>query len=224
MKKPDYTPERRPLGARDWGFVRRGAEWLARLGVPPNAISIAGLVASAGAGMALIASATSTQPALPLITACLLILARGACNVLDGMVAVGRGIASPSGELYNEVPDRISDAVTFIGAGYALGGLPELGYLAAVAAVFTAYVRAQGCALGAPADFRGPMAKTHRMAVVVVAAFYTALAPASWQPAGVIRPDGGVMAVALLVILAGCAVTSWRRLRRCARFLKQNAS
>ena len=42
-------------------------------------------------------------------------------NMLDGMVALASGRASKVGELYNEVPDRVSDAAVFIGAGLAWG-------------------------------------------------------------------------------------------------------
>jgi len=40
-------------------------------------------------------------------------------NMLDGMVALASGRASKVGELYNEIPDRVSDAAVFIGAGFA---------------------------------------------------------------------------------------------------------
>ena len=65
-------------------------------------------------------------------------------NMLDGMVAIETGKASPAGAMYNEVPDSVSDAAMFLGAGYALGGQPPLGYIAALLAVFLAYLRAQG--------------------------------------------------------------------------------
>ena len=32
------------------------------------------------------------------------------CNLFDGMVAIAQAKASAKGELYNEVPDRVSDA------------------------------------------------------------------------------------------------------------------
>ena len=60
------------------------------------------------------------------------------------MVAVGSGKASPLGEVYNEVPDRIADPLILIGAGFAAGGSPTLGYVAALLAVFVAYVRVLG--------------------------------------------------------------------------------
>jgi phosphatidylglycerophosphate synthase len=39
--------------------------------------------------------------------------------MLDGMVALASCRDSKVGELYNEVPDRVSDAAVFIGVGYA---------------------------------------------------------------------------------------------------------
>ena len=221
MNATSYSPERRPLGARHWSASGAAARWLATRGVSPDAISLTGLFASLGAGAALALTGWGYRPAPPLILACILILLRGCCNMLDGMVAVSTGKASRRGELFNEVPDRLSDSATLVGAGYALGGVPALGYLAALAAVFTAYVRVQGCALGAKADFRGPMAKVQRMFAVVAAALYIAFAPASWQPVLSSASPAGVMALALLLIIAGCVLTALLRLRRCARHLQE---
>jgi len=81
-------------------------------------------------------------------------------NMLDGMVALASGRDSKVGELYNEVPDRVSDAAVFIGAGYAWGGNVALGYIATILAIFTAYVRAAGKIAGAPNEFRGPNGQT----------------------------------------------------------------
>lgn len=223
MIKKEYTPERRPLGARKWNASHAAAGWLAARGVSPNSISVAGFFASLGACAAFVETRGSGQPALLLVAACAFILLRGMCNMLDGMVAVSTGKASPGGELFNEVPDRLSDSVTLVGVGYAVGGIPELGYAAAIMAVFTAYVRVQGCALGTPADFGGPMSKTHRMFVVVGAALYAAFAPVSWQPAIAAFPGAGVLSLALAVIIIGCAITSARRLRRCFKILKGGA-
>src|SRR5207249_11225370 len=80
-------------------------------------------------------------------------------NMLDGMVALASGRASKVGELYNEVPDRISDAAVFIGAGFAWGGNVTLGYVATILAIFTAYVRAAGKIAGGSNEFCGPMAQ-----------------------------------------------------------------
>ena len=79
------------------------------------------------------------------------------------MVAVLREVASPVGELFNEVPDRVSDAATLIGFGYATGSNPVLGFVATIFAIFLAYMRAQGKVAGAHQEFCGPMAKQQRM-------------------------------------------------------------
>src|SRR5207245_4613587 len=111
------------------------------------------------------------------LAAALLIQLRLLANMLDGMVAIECRRASPVGELFNEVPDRISDVATLIGAGYAAGGDVTLGYLAACVALFTAYVRAMGKAAGANQEFGGPMAKQQRMFIVTVIAVYCAVVP-----------------------------------------------
>ena len=114
------------------------------------------------------------------VLAALFVQARLLANLLDGMVAVGSGRASPEGELYNEVPDRVADALILIGAGFAAGGTPALGYLAALVAIFVAYIRALGGSVGVQALFMGPMAKPQRMATITAACVYSACVPAGW--------------------------------------------
>src|SRR6185436_8826335 len=111
----------------------------------PNAISVASVVFAAGAGASFIATAHTDGPTQRLLWlgGGLGVAARALCNVFDGIVAVETGRASPLGELYNEVPDRFSDVFYLCGLGYAAGGSPMLGWLAAATALLTAYARAQ---------------------------------------------------------------------------------
>lgn len=132
------------------------------------------------------------------------------CNLLDGMVAIEGGKRSPAGELYNEIPDRISDAATLVGLGYAAGSVPVLGWIATAVALFLAYIRAAGVVAGAQQAFHGPMAKPHRMAAVTLAALVATAAPLAWH----------VPAVALGAIIAGGAMTAPRRLAAIARDLR----
>ena len=94
------------------------------------------------------------------------------CNLLDGMVAVEGGKGSPAGVIYNDAPDRVADVLILVGAGYSGAGEPgvvkifamlPLGWCAACVALGTAYVRTLGASLMGVHDFRGPMAKQHRM-------------------------------------------------------------
>src|SRR5215831_529776 len=153
-----------PIATRNRKWAQSAATWLASRNVSPNAISIAGMCACIVSGLALALSSVEYNRVFWLIAAFGAQL-RLTANMLDGMVALASGRASKVGELYNEVPDRVSDAAVFIGAGYAWGGNIALGYIATILAIFTAYVRAAGKIAGAPNEFCGPMAKQHRMLV-----------------------------------------------------------
>lgn len=220
--EPTAAADRRPIAARSLPIVQAMAAWLVARRVSPNAISIAGMVAGIAAGVCFAA----TPLVEPLPARLLLLLGAGLvqlrllANMLDGMVAVGRGIASPLGELYNEVPDRVSDACTLIGLGYAVGGWQEMGYLAALLAVFTAYIRAVGRGAGAGSDFRGPFAKQQRMFLVTLAAVYLALAPRCWDLRWGPADRYGVAAAVLVIIAAGSALTALRRLAGIAARLR----
>jgi phosphatidylglycerophosphate synthase len=147
--------------------------------------------------------------------------ARLACNMLDGMVAIERGVASAVGELYNEVPDRISDMAVLAGLGMAAGSSAALGLVAACLAVMTAYVRAAARAAGAPQDFRGPMAKPQRMWVVIGVCVAMSVLPGAWRGAEVGSSTVGLPAAGLGVIVVGCVVTCWRRLARAGAALRE---
>jgi phosphatidylglycerophosphate synthase len=217
--------DRRPIAVRRWRVFQALAALLARWGVAPNAISLAGAICGVGAGAALAATGTlsSFEQRVAWLASGLLIQLRLLANMLDGMVAVEGGRASPVGELYNEVPDRVSDTATLIGAGYAAGGDVTLGYLAACVALFTAYVRAMGKAAGARQEFCGPMAKQQRMFTVTVIAAYAGLAPADWQPAWGPSSTWGLMAAGLALIVAAGLATALRRLLRIAATLRKAA-
>ncbi len=211
------TLERRPMFTRDWNISQQFAGWLIARRVPPNAISLAGMAGGIAAGLALAATQFSPLPQVMFLLAVAGILVRGIGNLMDGMVAVGSGKASPFGELFNEIPDRVADVAILVGAGYAAGGNPTLGFGAALVAVFVAYVRAEGKVTGAVQHYCGPMAKPGRMLVILLLALYDGLTPAGWQPAVHLgNQTFGLMALGLAVIVAGGIVTAIRRLKRIA--------
>ncbi len=88
-------------------------------------------------------------------------------NMFDGMVAFASNMSSPLGELFNELPDRIADTIIIVGFSLNQNGDYSLGLWAAIAAMFTAYVRATvKLALG-KSVFAGPMAKQQRMFLII---------------------------------------------------------
>src|SRR6266481_2055633 len=211
--------DRRPIATRNRKWAQSATAWLASRNVSPNAISIAGMCACIAAGLALGLTSVEYNRILWLVAA-LGAQLRLTANMLDGMVALASNRTSKTGELYNEVPDRISDAAVFIGAGYAWGGNVALGYIATILAIFTAYVRAAGKIAGAPNEFCGPMAKQHRMLVITFGCLYSALVPRSWQIFHFDNTRLGVMGLTLFVITVGCLITVGRRLNRIAYALR----
>ena len=207
--------DRRPIATRNRKWAQAATAWLAARHVSPNAISIAGMCACIVGGIALGMTSIADYRILWLICA-LGAQLRLTANMLDGMVALASGRASKVGELYNEVPDRISDAAVFIGAGFAWGGNIALGYIATILAVFTAYVRAAGKIAGAPNEFCGPMAKQHRMLVITLICLYSAVTPRSWQIISFNDSQIGLMTLGLAVIIVGCVITVFRRVSRIA--------
>ncbi|MGZ8370176.1 MAG: CDP-alcohol phosphatidyltransferase family protein, partial [Caulobacteraceae bacterium] len=140
-------------------------------------------------------------------------------NLLDGMVAVEHGRGRALGPVWNELPDRSADAMFLVGAGYgaALAGISwaaPVGWLCAVLAVLTAYVRELGRSLGFAADFSGPMAKPHRMALLTAACAVSA-AENLWGWHGM------TLAYALVLMAAGTALTAARRTAHLAAALKR---
>ncbi len=222
MTEENYQPsQRRPIASRELPIMGRIAGSLHRLGISANTISVTSVVFASAAGVALAATAQTADWMSRgcWLAAALLVQLRLLANLFDGMVALASATASPVGELFNEVPDRLADSAVLIGLGLAAGGSPTLGYLAALIAIFVAYVRAMGSVAGASQVFIGPMAKPHRMFVVTLVCLYHALTPGTWQP--VAAGSGlGLAAVALGVIAGGGLVTAVRRLGRIANELR----
>jgi phosphatidylglycerophosphate synthase len=175
--------------------------------VTPNQISISSVVFAALGAWALV----DARP-LALVAAAVCVQLRLLCNLLDGMVAIEGGKPSKVGALYNEFPDRIADSLLLVALGYAAGA-GWLGWLAALLAALTAYVRATGGALGLPQDFRGPMAKPHRMAVLTVACLVGA-GEATWNG------TRWTLLAAAVAIALGSALTCATRTRSISRALR----
>jgi phosphatidylglycerophosphate synthase len=218
---PAHTAMRRPLRSRQSRWAGLAAGWLVRRHVQPNTISLASVAFAVLAGVCL--AATSMPVAVPrvllLLVAAASIQLRLVCNLLDGMVAIEGGLKTRSGELYNEVPDRVADTLILVGAGYGVAWGPSastLGWVAATLAITTAYVRLLGVSVGAPQYFIGPMAKQHRMAVLTAACFVGVLETVLAQP-----HTGGALGLSLLVIILGLIVTVGRRLQRIAADLER---
>ncbi|RWR02608.1 CDP-alcohol phosphatidyltransferase [[Pantoea] beijingensis] len=215
------TNDRRPIATRDKPWAKKSALWLKNKGVTPNQISLA------STGCALLAcfcflfafyfSSLIVRDGLLLLAAGF-IQGRLVCNLLDGMVAVEGGLATPAGPVYNELPDRLSDTLIFVGVGYGLSAYPgagTLGWIAALLALMTAYLRLLGGTCGLRQRFSGPMAKQHRMALLCGCALLAIFLPAHYGQT--------LFFLCLVVISLGALITCWRRGKCILDELHQNA-
>lgn len=237
-------PDRRPIPGRTLAISRRITKLFVHSRITANSISLIGLVFGIAAGVLLGTSSTGGRWFFVLAALCIFL--RLLCNMFDGMVAIEGGKQSRVGAIYNELPDRLSDAATLIGAGYALAHAssepilgstlgetfgPTLGYIAALLAVLTAYIRTLGKAEGAGNDFCGPMAKPHRMWTLIIACVISAVVPGSWLAQACatfasflpqdIQPQSVPLLLALAIIIVGSSVTCVRRTLRIARRLRE---
>ncbi len=194
---------RRPLATRAQRWPRAIAALLGKLGITANAISVFSILFGFSTFYILVFEPHESF-FYNCLWAALTVQLRLLFNLLDGLVAVEGGSQTATGGLYNEVPDRLSDALTLIGVGYACHAYPlgvELGYLATVLAFFTAYIRVLGVSLGTTSYFLGPMAKQHRMAAITVALVLTAFVHFKV-----------LLWVGLWIVTLGAAITCYRRL------------
>jgi phosphatidylglycerophosphate synthase len=167
----DYTPSsRRPISE----IFRRTADAATRFcvqnGIHPDTISYLSILAAIAAA---ICFWKSGQARWLLIVAPLFCYLRLWFNMLDGMVAVAAGKASRRGEILNDLPDRISDIIIFVGVAHSGLMNPLVGYWAAIFAVLTAYVGLFGQALGAQREFGGMMSKPWRMVALSIGTWLT---------------------------------------------------
>jgi phosphatidylglycerophosphate synthase len=203
-----HTDARRPLASRSTKWAGALATAAVRAGLTADAISIFSLIFSVAgtAGLLLLPRPWN------LLAGAVGIQLRLLCNLLDGMVAIEGGKKSKVGVIYNEVPDRVADSLFLVALGYAVG-IPWVGWLAALAAAVTAYIRVLGGTFGLAQDFRGPLAKQHRMAVMTLGCL---LGIGEWFW------DGGqrILVAAAYVIAFGAVVTCGTRIRAIAKQLQ----
>lgn len=211
-----YQPtSRRPIAGAFRSTARAAVRLCVRWGIHPDVVSYLSVVAAAAA--AVLFRESGRWPWLLLI-APLFCHVRLWLNMLDGMVALAAGKASPRGEVLNELPDRVSDVLIFVGVAHSGLCNPLSGYWAAILALLTAYVATLGQAAGAVREYGGVMSKPWRM---------VALTAGAWATWAAIRFRAGdihlgrptIFDWTCLIVLAGCIQTIAVRLTRIFRSL-----
>ncbi|MFC1597301.1 CDP-alcohol phosphatidyltransferase family protein [Planctomycetota bacterium] len=217
----DYQPESRRTIADVFRRTAHAAvRGCVRLGIHADIVSYGSMVAAAAAGVCFWRSG---QFPILLVPAALCCYFRLWLNMLDGMVALASGKASYRGEILNDLPDRVSDVIIFVGVAHSGLCNPFLAYWVAIFALLVAYVGTFGQAVHVQREFSGVMAKPWRMVVLHVGAWIT-LGFILWGPGNL--PYGGLTILdwTHLLIIAGCLQTIWIRLARIMRALKDKNS
>lgn len=209
--------QRREIKTRDKKWAQNLAKLLSNLNITPDCISVMSVIFALLSGIMFALIGTDILPEkLFFITplfAVMFMQLRLLCNLLDGMVAVECNKHSVYGDIFNEFPDRLSDSLIFVGAGIA--GHSQLsiilGLVLALFAMFTAYTRVLGGAIGTKQYFIGPMAKQHRMAFLTITAIFCMLSSTIHVK---------LFPIALSVMIFGCVITVYRRVTRIAQELR----
>jgi len=139
----------RPLIAGFTDLVAPVSEWLIRLRIRPNTITMISAIIVVGAGAAF----GLDQPRL----GALWLLLSGLLDILDGQVARGGGMVSTFGAFFDSTLDRIGEAVLYAGIAIYFQvavqqALPVLGVFLSIAALtgsfLVSYTRARAEGLG----------------------------------------------------------------------------
>jgi phosphatidylglycerophosphate synthase len=216
-----YEPSsRRPIGEGFRSTARSATALCVRLNIHPDTISYASVVAAVIAALCFWKS--GFQPWL-LVAAPLFCYLRLWFNMLDGMVALASDKASWRGEILNDLPDRVSDVLIFVGVAHSGWMNPFLGYWAALFALLTAYVGMFGQAVGVQREFSGVMSKPWRMVALHVGAWIT-LGFFWWNDGVVFLGDFMILDWTCLVIVAGCLQTMTVRLKRIMAALRARSA
>jgi phosphatidylglycerophosphate synthase len=202
--------ERREVKTRNMEWARWFAKRINRLGASPNGISMLGVICAAISGILFYRGGADKNTSYIFVGAVFIQL-RLLCNMLDGMIAIEHNKKSVYGELFNDIPDRFEDVFIIVGIGYVFPDFSWLGWVTALWAVLTAYVRHLGKALGCPAYFFGPQAKQHRMFLLTAGAFTQCYVGFSMP----------IVPWTMMLVAIGTAYTFFRRLGSIARDLEK---
>lgn len=165
------------IGERIRGFTLGVGEYLARLGLTPNALTAIGLVLNV-----LVAAVIATGNLVP--GGILLLIASG-FDMLDGAVARATGTVTRFGGFLDSTIDRYSEAVVLGGVlvyvlgtdDYRIGSL--LVFTAAIGSIMISYARARAEAAGWKASV-GLLARPERVVVLALGLLTGQVIPALW--------------------------------------------
>jgi CDP-diacylglycerol--glycerol-3-phosphate 3-phosphatidyltransferase len=162
------------LKSRVRGFLAPAARLAADLGIPPAAVTFAGLALSVFAGWSIALG--------HFLGAAFLLILAGLCDMMDGETARAGDSATPSGAFLDSTVDRYSEIVVLLGAlHYYLARshtAPEATtalavFVAITGSLMVSYTRARGEAIGRKCEV-GLTERPERMVILIIGALFGA--------------------------------------------------
>ena len=176
----------------------------AAAGITANMVTIAALVLSIAAGLAigLTGGARWSLWLLPVV-----LFVRMALNAIDGMLAREHGMKSALGAILNEIGDVVADSAIYLPFAYIGGVAPAAVVAFVLLAIVSEMTGVVGVQIGASRRYDGPMGKSDRAFLVGAAAVLLALAPSfDW-------PGADIVSWAFLAASALLCLTIFNRAR-----------
>lgn len=184
-------------------LTRRFTLLLMAMGISSEAVAIIGMLLGILAGASFMATGESINAILFWSLGLFFCLLRILSIRLDRMLPPTSSRQSLEEVFFNELPERVSDAVTLIGFGFAVQSSAWLGLAAALSAIFSAYIRSIAFSRGAgqKSASSGPMTRIHRLMLLSL----TSILMIIEVPGDHFRTP--IPQIALWVIIFGCALT-----------------
>jgi CDP-diacylglycerol--glycerol-3-phosphate 3-phosphatidyltransferase len=188
--------------------------WMVRRRVSPNTLTTLSLAAGLAAGAALALGWFGLGGWLIMVSA--------AFDVLDGMVARERGIASESGDYWDSIADRLCDMAALIGFGIYYSdslALFMLVVLALVASVMVSYARAKAESYGVK-TYGGVMQRHERVTYLGIGAGASPIVALITEPTDA-RPEYWLAVAAIAIVAFFSSYTAIRRAVSTFRALRE---
>ena len=160
------------LKPRFQDVLRPYAAALVKRGLTPNQVTIATLSICALCGLLV---ALFSEAWFPLILLAPVAALRLALNAIDGLMAREHGLATPGGQMLNEVADVGSDMVLFLPLALVPEFSPVLVALTVMLAVLTEVAGIAALGVGGKRRYDGPMGKSDRAVAIGLLALLTGL-------------------------------------------------
>ncbi len=143
------------------GLLRPLVNWLAKIGVSANQVTLAALVLSIAVG----ASIAWTHGGRWLLLLPAVLFVRMALNAMDGMLAREHNQKTPLGAILNELGDVIADIGLYLPLAVVPGFEPRLVVAVVMLSLLTEMTGVIGVQIGASRRYDGPFGKSDRASV-----------------------------------------------------------